>query len=191
VHEYDLIAEWYASERDEQTGVAEVRSLASSIPSGSRILDIGCGNGIPLTRELLAAGHSVVGLDSSTAMLGRFRQNFPETPAVQGTVESCPFADLSFDAALAWGVLFHLKPDDQVTALASIARILKPGAPFLFTSGDVDGFEGKEGMMNGVLFRYYSFSVANYQRLLAGNGFAFVSAHTDFGRNTYYLAMKR
>ena len=54
VREYDLIAEWYASERDHQTGVPEATALASSIPRGSLVLDVGCGNGIPITGALLS-----------------------------------------------------------------------------------------------------------------------------------------
>jgi SAM-dependent methyltransferase len=123
VREYDLIAEWYASERADQTGVPEVTALASSLPRGARVLDVGCGNGIPITRALLSAGHGVVGVDSSTEMLARVRRNCPD-------------------------------PNDGTRAIASVSRILKSGAPFLFTSGDVDGFDGKEDTMNGVVFRY-------------------------------------
>ena len=190
MHEYDLIADWYASERVDQTGVAEVQGLASSIPPGSRILDAGCGSGIPITRALLDSGHHVVGLDSSSRMLERFRANFPQTPAIEGTIQSCPFADSYFDAAVAWGVMFHLKPDDQIRTIRSIARVLKTHAPFLFTSGDVDGFEAKEGSMNGVTFRYYSFSIENYRRLLSEQGCTLIDVHTDECKNPHYLARK-
>jgi len=99
VREYDLIAEWYSAERSDQTGVPEAMTLASSIPRGARVLDIGCGNGMPITRALLNAGHRVTGLDSSAAMLARFRRNCPEALAVRGEVERCPFAQGVFDAA--------------------------------------------------------------------------------------------
>jgi len=50
MREYDLNAEWYASEHVEQTGVLEATALASSIPRESLVLDIGCGNRIPITK---------------------------------------------------------------------------------------------------------------------------------------------
>ena len=188
--EYDLIAEWYASERDSQTGVPEATALASYIPRGSLVLDVGCGNGKPITQALLSCGHRVIGLDSSSAMLTSFKQNCPEAPAVMGTIQSCPFADCMFDAAVAWGVMFHLKPEDAITAIANVSRTLKSGAPFLFTSGDVDGFDGKEGKMNGVTFRYFSFCVPGYQRILGDHGFELIDVHADSGNNTCYLAKK-
>ena len=131
MREYDLIAEWYASERVDQTGVPEATTLASSIPRGSIVLDVGCGNGIPITRALLSGGHRVIGLDSSSAMLANFRHSCPEAFAVRGIVQSCPFADCTFDAAVAWGVMFHLNPEDAIRAIANVSRIVKRGAPFL------------------------------------------------------------
>jgi SAM-dependent methyltransferase len=190
VREYDLIAEWYASDRVDQTGVPEATALASSIPRGSLVLDVGCGNGIPITRALLSEGHRVIGLDSSGAMLAHFKQNCPEAFAVRGIVESCPFADGLFDAAVAWGVMFHLNPEDAIRAIANVSRTLKHGAPFLFTSGDVDGFHAKEGKMNGVTFRYFSYSAQSYRRILGDHGFTLVDVHADSGNNTYYLAKK-
>lgn len=190
MREYDLIAEWYASERDDQTGVPEVSALASSIPRGALLLDVGCGNGIPISRALLSEGHRVVGLDSSSAMLARYKQNCPEAFAVKGIVESCPFADGVFDAAVAWGVMFHLNPADAIRAIANVSRILKRGAPFLFTSGDEDCLDAKEGTMNGVTFRYFSYSAHSYRRILSDYRFTMVDIHADSGKNTYYLAKK-
>lgn len=46
MREYDLIAGWYASERTNLIGVPDVAAFASALPRGSRVLDIGCGNGI-------------------------------------------------------------------------------------------------------------------------------------------------
>ncbi len=188
MHEYDLIAAWYASDRTHLTGVPEVTQLAASIRAGARVLDIGCGNGIPITRTLLDAGHHVVGLDSSIQMLARFRANLPDTPVIRGEVQACAFADACFDAAVAWGVMFHIDQAEQIKAIASVSRVLRIGAPFLFTAGDVEGPEPVEGRMDGVLFRYFSFSVENYRRVLGEHGFTLVNVHADRGGNTYYLA---
>jgi ubiquinone/menaquinone biosynthesis C-methylase UbiE len=190
VREYDLIAEWYASARDDQTGVPEATALASSIPRGALLLDVGCGNGVPISRALLSAGHRVVGLDSSSAMLARYKQNCPEAFAVRGIVESCPFAAGVFAAAVAWGVMFHLSPEDAIRAIANVSRVLKRGAPFLFTSGDEDCLDAKEGTMNGVTFRYFSYGAHSYRRILSDHRFTLVDIHADSGKNTYYLAKK-
>ena len=84
MREYDLIADWYPSDRGRTVGVAEALAVAPTLSAHSRILDIGCGNGVPITEALVNAGHRVVGLDSSAGMLDRFRANLPVTPVVRG-----------------------------------------------------------------------------------------------------------
>jgi hypothetical protein len=45
-------------------------------------------------------------------------------------------------------------------------------------------------MMNGVVMRYFSFSIENYRRILGDQGFTLIDVHEDKGKNTYYLATK-
>src|SRR5215472_18904191 len=192
MREYDLIADWYAMEsRGRAVGVAEALAVAAMLPDNSRILDVGCGNGLPITQALVNTGHRVVGLDSSARMLDRFRVNLPGTPVVRGDVRSCPFANGTFDAAISWGMMFHLSPVDQSVAFANVSRVLKPRAPFLFTAAEIEnaGESGITGTMNGVTFRYYA--VASYRTLIIEHDLELVDVHDDPGISTYYLARKR
>ena len=188
MREYDLIADWYGTDRARTVGVAEALAVAATLPAGSRVLDVGCGNGIPITEALVKAGHRVVGLDTSAGMLARFRENLPATPVVRGDVRNCPFSNGSFDAALSWGMMFHLTRRDQAAAFASVSRVLKPGALFLFTAAEIEDADdaGITGMMNGVTFHYYA--VRSYRALLAEHGLALIDVHDDPGVSTYYLA---
>ena len=122
--EYDLIADWYASDRGRTVGVAEALAVAATLPARSRILDVGCGNGVSITEALVNAGHRVVGLDSSAGMLDRFGANLPGTPVVRGDARQCPFGDGAFDAAFSSGMLFHLRRTAQ--AAASVALDERP-----------------------------------------------------------------
>jgi SAM-dependent methyltransferase len=188
---YDLIADWYLSDRSPTIGVAEALAVAATLPANSRILDLGCGNGVPITKALVDSGHRVVGLDSSAGMLAHFRVNLPATPVACADVRSSPFASGSFDAVISWGMLFHLPPADQDSALANVSRVLKPSAPFLFTATAIEGAHegGITGTMNGVPFRYYA--VDSYEILLGAHGMTLVNVHDEPGVSTYYLARKR
>jgi SAM-dependent methyltransferase len=190
MREYDLIADWYGTDRGRTVGVAEALAVAATLSAGSWILDLGCGNGVPITEALLKTGHRVVGLDTSSGMLVHFRVNLPGTPVVRGDVCNCPFSNGSFDAAVSWGMMFHLPPGDQTSAFASVSRVLKHGAPFLFTAAEIDGADdaGITGTMNGVTFHYYA--VPSYRELFAEHGFVLVDVHDDPGVSTYYLARR-
>jgi SAM-dependent methyltransferase len=214
MREYDLIAEWYETDRSRTLGVAQALSFAAALPACSRILDVGCGNGLPITGALVNAGHRLVGLDSSEGMLAHFRVNLPATPIVRGDARRCPFAEGSFDAAISWGMIFHLSPRDQTAVFAGVSRVLRPGAPFLFTATEIGGTgetgiggtgetgiegtgetgvegtgeTGIEGTMNGVTFRYYA--VPSYRRLLAEHGMTIVSIFDDPGVSTWFLSRK-
>ena len=190
MREYDSIADWYQTDRSRTFGVAEALAIATLLPAHSRILDVGCGNGVPITEALVNAGHRVVGLDSSARMLARFRANLPGTPIVRGDARCLPFADGSLDAAISWGMIFHLPPTGQAAVFASVSRALKPGAPFLFTGTEIEavGDTGVTGTMSGVTFHYYA--VPGYQNLMDAHGLVLEAIHDDPGVSTYYLTRK-
>nr|WP_277989594.1 class I SAM-dependent methyltransferase [Corallococcus sp. NCSPR001] len=182
-----MIADWYAAHRAGPMGVPEVTALAASLPAGASVLDVGCGTGLPLTRVLVEHGCQVMAVDSSRELLARFQVNFPHVPVRCAPIESCELPERAFDAAIAWGVLFHLRHEAQAHAIANIARALKPGAAFLFTSGDAHGsMDGTP--MDGVPFRYHSYSVDGYRDLLRAHGLSLEETHTDPGGNVYYLS---
>jgi SAM-dependent methyltransferase len=192
VHEYDLIAEWYASQRKDGTGLPELTGLLSVLPANPSVLDVGCGTGLPLTRAMIEHGCQVLGVDSSPNMLQHFARNFPAVPTICAPIQDCDLNGRTFDAVHMWGVMFFLPLTEQVRAIAKVASVLKPGGLFLFTSGDENGdlepFEGEP--MNGVRFFYYSFARDGYRDVLREHGLTLEQTHIDKGENMYYLARK-
>jgi ubiquinone/menaquinone biosynthesis C-methylase UbiE len=190
MREYDLVADWFRTDRGRVVGVAEALSIAATLPAHSRILDVGCGNGVPVSEALVNAGYRVVGLDSSAGMLDHFRAQLQGSLIIQGDARRCPFVSGVFDAAISMGMLFHLTPADQDLAFASLSRVLKPGAPFLFTGAEIEDADdaGITGTMNGVTFHYYA--VRSYRMLAAEHGLELVDVHDDPGVATYYLSRK-
>src|SRR5688500_232640 len=75
---------------------------AARLEAGQRVLDVACGTGV-LAREALrrvgSSGH-VTGIDAVPGMLAVAKQLAPNIEWRQGTAESLPFADGSFDAVV-------------------------------------------------------------------------------------------
>ncbi len=93
--------------------------------------DMGCGSG-RWGRLVAPRVHRLHLVDASPAALEVARRNLGETAGCDfhlASVESLPFPDQSMDFGYSLGVLHHLP--DTGAAMASCARVLKRGAPFL------------------------------------------------------------
>ncbi|WP_432937610.1 class I SAM-dependent methyltransferase [Kribbella sp. CA-253562] len=109
--------------------------LTQRLDEGSRVLDIGCGSGIPLARELAGAGHAVTGVDLSEVQVCRARELVPQATFIQADAAALDFPPESFDAVVSLYMLIHLPQDEQQELLAKVARWLRPGGWFVCTTG--------------------------------------------------------
>lgn len=107
--------------------------------AGERALDIGCGPG--LTTEALAHAvgdrGSVLGVDIAPAMLGIAQRRcaaFPSVSFGMADVTRLPYADGSFDVALASQVYEYV--DDIDHALRELARVIRPGGRVVLVDTD-------------------------------------------------------
>src|ERR1043165_2258075 len=84
----------------------------AGVSAGQRVLDVGCGPGA-LTAELVArvTAANVTAIDPSPSFVEAARARHPGVDVLQGSAESLPFADDSFDASLSQlGVRFMRHP---------------------------------------------------------------------------------
>lgn len=188
MREYDQIAEWYVAARNPEIGVPDLGVFARKLPPRARVLDFGCGDGIPISQLLIREGFDVAALDSSPEMIARYRVNFPSVPTRCERVQEADFAAGSFEAVVAWGVLFHLSEAEQRAVIRKVSDWLRPGGRFLFTSGGVEGTS--EGEMNGVTFRYDSLGVSGYRDMIEKTEMRLKADHRDEWDNHVYVAEK-
>jgi len=84
---YDVMSRRY----DEGTGADPkyrnwIDALIARLDGGSRVLDVGCGSGVPMARELVAAGHHVTGVDISEVQIGRAHHALDSSPPLSGAI---------------------------------------------------------------------------------------------------------
>jgi SAM-dependent methyltransferase len=92
-------------------------------------LDLGCGDGhfasVTYARPL------EVGLDPEMQSLREAQEREGYLHLLQADGARMPFCDGAFASALSNSVLEHIPPLEEV--LADLSRVLRPGAPFVFT----------------------------------------------------------
>lgn len=112
--------------------------LAADLPAGSKVLDVGCGTGIPTARMLGDAGHCVTGIDISPVMLELARKNAPEADFHQLDVLDLDPTVGAFDAAVAFFALLMLPRAQIPLALQRIGDVLRPGGQLLLAMVEAD-----------------------------------------------------
>ena len=137
---YDAIAGAYADWANRIVDPARgywMSFLLETLPAGSAILDLGCGNGLPSTREL-AARFAVTGVDISAQQIMAARRNVPEAVFVQSEMLELEFPPASFAAITAFYSIIHVPREDHPPLLQKIASWLKPGGYLVTVMGAND-----------------------------------------------------
>lgn len=108
--------------------------LNAYIRTGSKCLDVGCGDGRTAGIWLREQGCDYVGVDVSTNAVREARELRLNARTVDD-VSSLPFPDASFDAAVCIEVMEHLFQPQL--AAAEALRVLKPGGVLIVTVPNV------------------------------------------------------
>ena len=174
------------SGRSTGIGVREVREWARTLPNGAAVIDLGCGPGFPITEVLVAERLNIFALDAAPSFVQAFRRNLPNIPVVCEAVQDSKFFGRTFDAVLAWGLMFLLSAEDQGRLIQSMANILVPGGRLLFTS-PAEPFVWNDAM-TGLESR--SLGAEEYRRQLSAVGLSIASEYEDEGQNHYFDASK-
>jgi SAM-dependent methyltransferase len=105
--------------------------LLELVPSPGRLtVDVGCGEG-RLARELLALGHTVVGVEHSPVLAQAARTGSPAVDVRVADAAAMPLDDGVADVVVASLSLLNIADLDG--ALREIARVLAPGGRFAFS----------------------------------------------------------
>ena len=165
-----------------------------------KIVELGCGNGLPIGKDLLESGFYYLGNDLSDSQIELARDKNPDYRDNFKQGEMFSFCKDSKNNSLGGLVsmfaTFHIPRINHAELFFEILRILKPGAPILFTCHP-EGWEGIQFDWLSAKEMYWShFSYSWYDKTLRELGFEFVSSYrtvTEFNEKdeTRYFVLFR
>jgi ubiquinone/menaquinone biosynthesis C-methylase UbiE len=134
---YDQIAEQYAEfvtryRTEERAAYTSV--LLERLPRGAGLLELGCGAGIPTTRQLTER-FKVTGVDISAGQIEFARQNVPKAKFIHADMSILDLPPASFDGIAAFYSIIHVPCGEQLDLLRNMASWLRPGGLVVATMG--------------------------------------------------------
>lgn len=121
----------YRDENEARQQVAFVREQFGLVRGP--LLDLACGMGRHM-QELRAHGYTPIGCDLSFTLLRAGAEQYGAMAVARADMRALPFCDRSFAALVNFFTSFGYFPteDENLQVVREMARVLEPGAPFLF-----------------------------------------------------------
>jgi SAM-dependent methyltransferase len=154
---YDALSYLYRAHDDGPGNYAPwLDRLQELLPPAGRVLDLGCGCGVPVARTLATAGHRVTGVDISAVQVGRARSLVPAATFLQADATQVEFAAESFDAIVCLYAIIHLPLAAQPTLLARAAGWLRPAGWLLAVAGEGAWTGSEDNWLGGPAAMWWS-----------------------------------
>jgi SAM-dependent methyltransferase len=171
---YDQIADEYLA-RHGRSSVRDrwLLELTALLSEGghARVLDLGCGAGVPVARHLSALGHYVSGVDGSARQIRLARRNAPLADFIHGDITTIGLPAASFDAVAAFYSITHVPRSEHAGLLQQICGWLRPGGVFVGSLGAVS-LPDWRGEWMGIEMFFSHYDASTNLLLLREAGFA-------------------
>jgi cyclopropane fatty-acyl-phospholipid synthase-like methyltransferase len=173
---YDRCSGAYTEARRREPG-RELAPLLAHLAQGSRVLDVGCGAGVPIAAAL-AGEHRVTGVDVSPEQIRRARESVQSATFLLGDAMSVALPAASFDAVVSFYVVFHLPREEHEELFRRFERWLVPGGVLAVTVSRFREETYTESDFFGVPMYWSNWSRDDYVDMLARAGFELLETGT-------------
>ena len=139
---YDKIASRYHAQRKRYKSSVLLDRFSRELAPNSKVVDLGCGTGMPVGKYLVNRGYKVTGIDFSRSMLRMARKNLPESRFVKMDISNLSLGKNSFDGAVSFYAIIHIPRENHVKIYHKLHHVLKPGGIMLVNASGADEWEG-------------------------------------------------
>ena len=151
--------------------------LLEGLPPGAKVLELGCGSGVP-TARILAERFEVTGVDLSARRIAMARKNVPRARFVHADLSRLELPPGSVDGIAAFYALFHIPRQDQPQLWRDMASWLRPGGLIVANLGPEPGEAAIEDFF-GVPMFWSGYDSATNRRLIEQAGLRLLTAREE------------
>jgi len=152
--------------------------LSTLLTKNARILDLGCGNGIPFDIYLCKKGFQITGIDFALNYIIAARRNVPGATFIKGDFSTTDFGGNPFQAILAFYSIFHIPKEEHRNLFDKIYKSLENGGYILVTLGTFSG-DGLEENWAGSKMAWSSHNPSNYKKIFTQVGFQIIESEYE------------
>jgi ubiquinone/menaquinone biosynthesis C-methylase UbiE len=132
---YNAIANRYLAERTRDSeDVRLLKDFIERLPENSKVLDAGCGAGIPIS-QMLSEYFQVIGVDFSETQVKLAKKNVPNAKFLCEDMTKLNFPENTFDGITSYYAIIHIPREEHQSLIANFQRMLKPGGFALLCLG--------------------------------------------------------
>ena len=171
---YNAIADRYLAERTRDSeDVRLLNELMERLPANAKVLDAGCGAGLPISLMLSERFH-VTGVDFSEAQIKLAKRNVPNAQFLCQDMTKLDFPENTFDGITSYYAIIHIPREEHQALLANFYRMLKPGGFALLCLGAEHLIDDIDENYLGTRMYWSHFDTETYSTMLTDTGFTIV-----------------
>ena len=168
---YSKIALKYHLQRNIYPNKSLLSKLVRHVPKNSKILDLGCGAGVPIDKFLVNKGFDVTGIDFADGMLKLARKNVPKARFIKMDITSLKFNPNSFDGAVSFYAIIHIPRSKHSMIYKKLHKILKPHGIMLLNASGTDTWEEYSEDYMGVPMFWSFYNPKKTLQIIRNEGF--------------------
>lgn len=171
---YNVIANRYLEGRTRDSeDVRLLDDLISKVPLSAKVLDAGCGAGIPIT-QILSQRFDVTGVDFSETQIELAKKNIPQAEFLCQDMTKLDFEDNTFDAICSYYAIIHIPREEHQALLENFYRMLKPNGYALLCLGAENLMDDIDENFFGARMYWSHFDGETYLKILKQTGFSMI-----------------
>jgi len=192
---YNAIADEYLETRTKKSvDIILLDDFIQYLPVRARVLEAGCGAGVPVAR-ILSEHFDVTGIDFSEKQIEKAKRNVPGATFICQDMTQLDFPPDSFDGICSFYAIIHIPREEHRALLDNFYRMLKLGGVALLCLGAEDLLDDFEEDFHGQRMYWSHFDAETYQSMLIEIGFNLLFAkivpdETYGGKHLFALAQK-